>query len=114
MWIDVYYMQEYREARVESTTTLTLPREQQLEDQNMSAPRNILSVRETATRMHCTLKYVLDLVYTGKLSGAKKVWGRWQIPAKSVEAWLTRRQESRVPASLKVERRFATPGGAKK
>ncbi len=54
--------------------------------------RSELSIRETATRLRCTLKYVLDLVYAGKLPGARKLRNRWQIPTAAVTNWLARRK----------------------
>lgn len=42
--------------------------------------KNTLSVREVARRLGCTLKYVYDLLYAGKLVGAQKCGKVWQIP----------------------------------
>jgi len=49
-----------------------------------------LSVRQTAHELKCTLKYVFDLLYAGKLEGATKVGGRWRIPFAAVEQWRIR------------------------
>ena len=45
-----------------------------------------LSVAATARRMQCTLKYVYDRIYEGRLD-ATKVNGKWRISAAAVEAW---------------------------
>jgi hypothetical protein len=39
-----------------------------------------------------TQKYIRDLLYEGKLAGAKKVGRQWVIPAAIVEARLKARQ----------------------
>lgn len=52
----------------------------------------VLSVRETAQRLGCTLKYVYDLLYSGRLP-AQKNGQQWRIPAESVEARLKARGE---------------------
>lgn len=44
-----------------------------------------LSVSESAKRLGFTLKYVYDLVYSGRLP-AQKVAGCWQISAAEVDA----------------------------
>jgi excisionase family DNA binding protein len=44
-----------------------------------------LSVPEAARRLGCSLKFIYDLTYAGKL-GAEKVAGRWRIPFAKVEA----------------------------
>lgn len=54
--------------------------------------RDAISVRETAKRLSCTLKYVYDLVYLGKLP-AKKVARQWRIPLSAVEERLKQRGE---------------------
>lgn len=55
-----------------------------------------LSVREAAVRMGCTLKYVFDLLYSERLPGAKKVGGRWQIPAEAVESRLGAKKSAQI------------------
>jgi len=60
----------------------------------MLRPRH-LSVRQTAQKLNCTLKYVSDLLYAGKLEGAIKAEGRWRIPAAAVEQWRMRRASRR-------------------
>ena len=52
--------------------------------------QKVLSVREAAQRLGCTLKFIYDLTYAGKL-GAEKVEGRWRIPLTEIEARLKRR-----------------------
>jgi excisionase family DNA binding protein len=47
------------------------------------APRT-LSVREAARQLGCTLKYIYDLLYSGRLAGEK--FGRqWRIPAEALD-----------------------------
>jgi len=41
-------------------------------------------------RLGCTIKYVYDLTYSGKL-GAEKVAWRWRIPLSKIEERLKRR-----------------------
>ena len=47
--------------------------------------QKFLTVPEAARRLGCSLKFVYDLVYAGKL-GAEKVEGRWRIPLAAIEA----------------------------
>ena len=49
-----------------------------------------LSIPAAARRLGYTLKYVYDLVYSGRLK-AQKVAGRWQIPVAEIEARLRKR-----------------------
>jgi excisionase family DNA binding protein len=44
-----------------------------------------LSVREAAKQLGCTLKYVYDLLYSGRLAG-EKVGRQWRIPAGALRA----------------------------
>jgi excisionase family DNA binding protein len=44
-----------------------------------------LSVSDTAKQLHCTTKYVYDMLQSGCLN-ATKADGRWQIPASAVAA----------------------------
>lgn len=53
-----------------------------------------LSVRETASRLGHTQKYVRDLLYEGRLKGAKKVGRQWAIPAATVEGRIRDRQKA--------------------
>jgi len=46
--------------------------------------RKTLSVRETASLLNCTLKYVYDLIYMNRLQ-AVKLGNSWRISADSVE-----------------------------
>ena len=50
------------------------------------------TVPEAARAMGFTLKYLYDLVHSGRLT-AKKVAGRWQIPKTEIEARLRKRGE---------------------
>ena len=45
----------------------------------------MLSPREAALMRRCTLKYIYDLLYAGRLPGAFKAGRQWKIPAKSLE-----------------------------
>jgi excisionase family DNA binding protein len=49
-----------------------------------------ISVRETAARLGCTLKYVYDLLYAGRLK-SEKVGRQWRISVLSVEDWQKKR-----------------------
>jgi len=48
--------------------------------------KKVLSVREAAVKRGCTLKYIFDLLYAGRLPGASKVGKTWRIPSEAVEA----------------------------
>ncbi len=56
----------------------------------MAATKTI-GVRAAAQRLGCTLKYVYDLLYSGRLPG-RKVGKQWHIPAHAVEARLKARE----------------------
>jgi excisionase family DNA binding protein len=47
--------------------------------------QKMLTVREAARQLGCTLKYVYDLLYSGRLSG-EKVGRQWRIPPKALRA----------------------------
>jgi excisionase family DNA binding protein len=49
-----------------------------------------LTVPEAARQLGCTIKYIYDLCYSGRL-GAEKVVGRWRIPLAKIEARLKQR-----------------------
>lgn len=51
-----------------------------------------LSVAEAARQLGCTLKYVYDLLYSGRIMARKK-HGRWCIPTSEIEARLKKRGE---------------------
>jgi excisionase family DNA binding protein len=51
-----------------------------------------VSVPEAAKRLGFTLKYVYDLVYSGRLKAEKKL-GRWKISAEEIEARLRLRSQ---------------------
>ena len=51
-----------------------------------------LSVREAAQRLRCTRKFVFDLLYENRLTGARKVGREWQIPAEAVQARIEARE----------------------
>ena len=48
-----------------------------------------VSVREAAKQLGCTLKYVYDLLYSGRLSG-EKVGRQWRISAEALKAKMQR------------------------
>jgi len=50
----------------------------------------MLGVRETARQLSCTLKYIYDLLYSGRLPG-EKIGKQWRIPAQAVKAQLRRK-----------------------
>jgi excisionase family DNA binding protein len=52
--------------------------------------RKTLSVREAAKQLGCTLKYVYDLLYSGRLMG-EKVGRQWRISAEALRAKMHRR-----------------------
>jgi excisionase family DNA binding protein len=54
-------------------------------------PNETLSVRQTAHRLGCTIKYVYDLLYNERLSG-RKLGRNWRIPLRAVEAQLRKRE----------------------
>jgi len=58
----------------------------------MARNEAFLSVPAAARKLGCTLRYVYDLVYAGRLK-ADKVEGRWKIPIAEVEARLKKRGE---------------------
>lgn len=53
--------------------------------------KQTLSVRETAEKLGCTLKYIYDLLYAQKLP-SQKVGRQWRISASAVESWLRNRE----------------------
>lgn len=56
--------------------------------------KKMLTVRQAASSLGNTQKHVRDLLYEGKLAGAKKAGGCWLIPAAVVEARLKAREEA--------------------
>jgi len=55
-------------------------------------PRGTIGIAEAARKLNVTLKYIYDLVYSGKLP-AQKSGKKWRIPADAVEARLKLRGE---------------------
>lgn len=53
---------------------------------------NDMTVQQAAFRLGVTLKYIRDLLYEGKLSGATKSGRKWAIPAAAVDARLKQRE----------------------
>jgi len=78
---------EYRDAR-----TATAPSQAEKEWE-MANDKNFLSVPAAARRLGCTLRWVYDMVYAGRLK-AEKVAGRWRIPVAEIEARLKQRGQS--------------------
>lgn len=56
-----------------------------------------IGVREAALRLGFTQKYIRDLLYEGKLPGARKEGREWRIPASAVERRL--RQVQGAPSA---------------
>ena len=52
--------------------------------------KNTLSVPAAARQLGYTLKYVYDLVYSGRIK-ADKIAGRWHIPVSEVEARMAKK-----------------------
>jgi excisionase family DNA binding protein len=52
--------------------------------------RRTIGIAEAARKLNFTLKYVYDLVYSGRLPAAK-VGRTWRIPVDAVEARLKQR-----------------------
>ena len=57
---------------------------------NMSSQPKTVGVREAALKMGFTLKYLYDLIYSGKLE-AVKVGRKWHIPSKGIQDRLKER-----------------------
>lgn len=49
-----------------------------------------LSVSDTAKQLHCTTKYVYDMLHSGSLP-ATKADGHWQVPVSAIAAKLAKR-----------------------
>jgi excisionase family DNA binding protein len=58
----------------------------------MTTAKGTIGIAEAARKLNVTLKYVYDLVYSGKLR-AEKVARQWRIPVEAVEARLKQRGE---------------------
>jgi excisionase family DNA binding protein len=56
----------------------------------MIRSQRTIGIREAAQRLGFTMKYLYDLIYTGKLK-AEKVGRSWRIPTHVVEARLKQR-----------------------
>ena len=56
----------------------------------MAKNENFLSVREAAVKLGVTLRWVYDMLYSGRLKAEQHV-GRWRIPRSEIEARLKRR-----------------------
>jgi len=51
--------------------------------------KKTVSVRQAAKQLGCTLKYVYDLLYSGRLAG-EKVGRQWRISAEALRAKIQR------------------------
>jgi len=56
-----------------------------------------LTVRQAALKLRCSLKFVYDLLYAGRLRGATKVDRTWRIPARAIEERLKLRGRPLTP-----------------
>ena len=54
------------------------------------AVQKTIGIAEAARRLNVTLKYIYDLVYSGKLT-AEKAGRTWRIPVSAIEARLKQR-----------------------
>lgn len=54
----------------------------------------MLSAREARKRLGVSLDFLYRILWSGQLPGARKVKGRWMIPAKAVEARLRKREKN--------------------
>ena len=52
--------------------------------------RKTIGIAEAARKLNVTLKYIYDLVYSGKLP-AEKAGRTWRIPVNAIEARLKQR-----------------------
>jgi len=64
----------------------------------------VIGVRDAAIRRGCTMANVYLQVRAGRLSGARKVDGQWQIPIEALDRWPRRRQRRRVEAAVEGAR----------
>jgi excisionase family DNA binding protein len=53
-------------------------------------PHKTSTVQEAARALGWTLKYIYDLIYSGRIS-AEKIAGRWRIPEAEIAARLSKR-----------------------
>ena len=60
----------------------------------------LFNVRQAARQLGNTQKYVRDLLYEGKLPGAKKVGNRWVIPGDAIRARIKARELASRRAEL--------------
>jgi excisionase family DNA binding protein len=61
-----------------------------MRDRGIAMKDKALSVRETASIMGCTLKYVYDLLYAKRLDGIK-IGKTWRVSDRSVQSRLKSR-----------------------
>ena len=43
-----------------------------------------ISVRRAAAELHCTITYVYQLLWAGRIDGATKVGRQWKIPSEAI------------------------------
>jgi excisionase family DNA binding protein len=65
----------------------------------MPKNKNYLSVPEAARELRVSLKWIYDLVRSGKVQ-ADRVAGRWRIPVTEIQARLKQRGQSWPKLSL--------------
>jgi excisionase family DNA binding protein len=63
-----------------------------LEVKMKSTAQKTIGIAEAARKLNVTLKYVYDLVYSGRLP-AEKAGRTWRIPASAIDARLKARGE---------------------
>ena len=54
--------------------------------------KKFFTVRESARRYGCTIKHLYDLIWSGRLVGARKVGGVWRIPKPVLQARVSARR----------------------
>jgi excisionase family DNA binding protein len=59
-----------------------------------TATLETVSVRQAAQRLNCTLKWVYDLLYSGRLPGQKVGGKQWRIPLSAVNERIRARSAS--------------------
>jgi excisionase family DNA binding protein len=47
----------------------------------------VLTVRQAAVKLQCTIPYVYNLLHAERLSGAYREDGEWRLPLAAVEAY---------------------------
>ena len=63
--------------------------------EGMNMAEREITPREAAVRLGCSLDFVYRQLWTGRIPGAKKVFGHWTIPTEAVEARLEARKRAK-------------------